>query len=53
MIAAACIAAHLPPTAFGVDERDVPLVGVEILHLLKEQADRQHAEAMKAKLRSR
>lgn len=47
MIAAACISAHLPPSAFGVDDADVAVVGEEILELLEEQARRaKEAEAM-------
>lgn len=51
MIAAACLASKLPPTAFGVDLEDVPAVADQMLFLLQKEGERTRAEALKAKLR--
>jgi hypothetical protein len=51
MVASACIAAQLPPSAFGVDEADTVMVGMEIIAQLQRQADDAKAEEMAARLR--
>jgi hypothetical protein len=51
MIASACLAGQLPPSAFGVvDPVDVQVVAAEILDLLHEESDRQRIEQAKRKL---
>jgi hypothetical protein len=50
MIASACIAASLPPSAFGVDPEDVPVVAEEMLELLREQSRKAEMERAQQKL---
>lgn len=51
MIASACIAAQLPPSAFGIiDPADVGVVAEEMLELLREQSRKAEMERMTAKL---
>lgn len=53
MIASACIAAQLPPSAFGIDPEDVHLVAGEIVDLLQERAQKAQGEATLARLKER
>lgn len=53
MIASACLAARLPPSAFGVEPEDVPLIGLEMLDMLLEQSRKAKGEEMLARLRER
>jgi predicted DNA-binding transcriptional regulator YafY len=46
------IRAQLPPSAFGIDEADVVLVGMEIVEQLERQAAEAKAEELAAKIRS-
>lgn len=53
MIAAACIAAHIPPQAFGVDDVDVAVIGEEIVAELQEQARKGKEQEMLERARRR
>jgi hypothetical protein len=53
MIASACLAAQLPPTAFGVDPEDVPTIAEEIIALLREHEAKERERALLAKLGAR
>lgn len=51
MIASACVAAQLPPSAFGVvDPVDVAVVAEEILEQLREQSRKAQMEHAKRSL---
>lgn len=53
MMASACLAAQLPPQAFGVEPEDVPAVAAEMMELLQEQMRQAKADEMLAKLKAR